>query len=70
MMAVGQRVNEREFRSGEARRGECRRDNSSTCDIPLGPLGRTRVLPYRLVQGQLALMPHLPLAACTMSPML
>lgn len=40
------------------------------CEIPLGALGRTRGLVCRLVQGQLALIPHLPLAECTMSPML
>lgn len=43
---------------------------NSTCDIPLGASGRTRGLACRLAQGQLALIPHLPLAACTMSPML
>lgn len=41
-----------------------------TCEIPFGALGRTRGFVCRLAQGQLALIPHLPLAACTMSPML
>lgn len=44
--------------------------HKSTCVIPLGALGRTRGLVCRLAQGQLALMPHFPLAECTMSPML
>lgn len=40
------------------------------CDRPFGALDRTKGLLCRLVQGQLALIPHFPLAACTMSPML
>ncbi len=40
------------------------------CERPFGALGRTKGLLCRLVQGQFALIPHLPLAACTMSPML
>lgn len=41
-----------------------------TCEIPLGALGRTRGFVCRLAHGQLALIPHFPLAECTMSPML
>lgn len=40
------------------------------CERPFGALGRTKGLLCRLMQGQFALIPHLPLAECTMSPML
>lgn len=41
-----------------------------TCEIPLGAIWRTSGFVCRLAQGQLALIPHFPLAECTMSPML
>lgn len=47
-----------------------RKKSSHTCARPLGTLGRAAGLLCRLVQGQLALIPHLPRAACTMSPIL
>lgn len=41
-----------------------------TCEIPFGAIWRTSGFVCRLAQGQLALIPHFPLAECTMSPML
>lgn len=41
-----------------------------TCEIPFGAIWRTSGFVCLLAQGQLALIPHFPLAECTMSPML
>lgn len=41
-----------------------------SCDIPLVTAGLNTDLFCRLIQGQFALIPHLPRAACTMSPIL